>query len=89
MLNDVLYFRPGKSGSILTANISYFHSVSLSPSQQRFAKAFRGMQLESSLFGVLVLQIKPQLETLLKLEPEALTKEIALTQSLMDLFVSS
>ena len=33
---------------------------SLSPEQQRFCKAYRGMQLESTLFGVLVIQIKPQ-----------------------------
>ena len=36
---------------------------SLSPEQQRFARAFRGMQLESTLFGVCVIQVKPQLET--------------------------
>jgi hypothetical protein len=30
--------------------------ASLSPEQQRFCKAFRGMQLESTLFGVLILQ---------------------------------
>jgi regulation of enolase protein 1 (concanavalin A-like superfamily) len=29
---------------------------SLSPEQQRFAKTFRGMQLESSVFGVCVVQ---------------------------------
>eukprot|EP01034_Spumella_vulgaris_P024500 gene24500-30852_t len=40
---------------------------SLSPEQQRFAKAFRSMQLESTLFGVCVIQIKPQLEKVLKL----------------------
>jgi hypothetical protein len=40
---------------------------SLSPEQQRFAKAFRAMQLESTLFGVAVVEIKPQLERLLKL----------------------
>ncbi len=34
----------------------------------------------STLFGVCVLQIKPQLEKLLKLPADALTKEIALTQ---------
>ena len=60
---------------------------SLSPEQQRFAKAFRGMQLESTLFGVLVIQIKPQLEKVLNLPPDSLTKEIALTQDLMELFV--
>ncbi|HRH00808.1 MAG TPA: hypothetical protein PLR99_31415, partial [Polyangiaceae bacterium] len=60
---------------------------SLSPEQQRFAKAFRGMQLESTLFAVCVIQIKPQLEQLLKLEPDSLTKEIKLTQELLSLFI--
>ncbi|MDB4928492.1 MAG: symbB, partial [Myxococcaceae bacterium] len=60
---------------------------SLSPEQQRFAKAFRGMQLESTLFGVCVIQIKPQLERLLKLPPDSLTKEIKLTQDLLGLFM--
>ncbi len=60
---------------------------SLSPEQQRFARAFRGMQLESTLFGVCVVQIKPQLERLLKLPPDSLTKEIKLTQDLLGLFM--
>ena len=60
---------------------------SLSPEQQRFAVALRGLQLESSLFGVLVLHIKPQLEAVLNLPPDALTKETALTRALMDLFI--
>jgi len=61
--------------------------ASLSPEQRRFAIAFRDMQLESSLFGVCVVQLKPQLEVLLGLPEEALTKEIGLTQDLMALFV--
>ena len=60
---------------------------SLSPEQQRFAKAYRAMQLEGSVFGILVIQLKPQLEALLKLPHDALTKEIALTQQLLDLFI--
>lgn len=60
---------------------------SLSPEQQEFAKAFRGMQLESSVFGICVVQIKPQLEKLLGLPNGALTKEIQLTQDLMSLFI--
>lgn len=60
---------------------------SLSPEQQRFAKAFRSMQLESTLFGVAVIQIKPQLEKLLKLPEDSLTKEIRLTQDLLELFI--
>merc|ERR1719327_412694 len=60
---------------------------SLSPEQQRFAKAFRAMQLQSTLFGVCVIQIKPQMEKLLGLADDALTKEIKLTQDLMELFI--
>merc|ERR1711966_83649 len=52
---------------------------SLSPEQQDFCKAFRGMQLESTLFGVVVIQIVPQLEKLLNLAPDALAKEVLLT----------
>jgi hypothetical protein len=60
---------------------------SMSPEQQRFAKMFRAMQLESTLFGVCIVQIKPQLEKLLNLPYDALTKEIQLTQDLMNLFI--
>ncbi|CAE7666979.1 unnamed protein product [Symbiodinium microadriaticum] len=45
------------------------------------------MQLESTLFGVLVVQIKPQLERVLNLADDSLTKEIKLTQDLMQLFI--
>eukprot|EP00435_Cladocopium_sp_Y103_P051810 s858_g16.t1 len=51
------------------------------------AVAFRAMQLESTLCGILVVQLKPQLERLLRLPPEALTKEIKLTQDLLQLFI--
>ena len=61
--------------------------VSLSPEQQRFAKAFRSMQLESSVMGVCIVQIKPQLEKLLNLPQDSLTKEMKLTEDLMQLFV--
>lgn len=60
---------------------------SLSPEQQAFAKAFRSMQLESTLFGILIIQIKPQLEKVLNLPEDCLTKEIKLTQDLMQLFI--
>ena len=60
---------------------------SLSPEQQRFAKAYRQMQLESTLFGICIIQIKPQLEKLLNLPADSLTKEIKLTQDLMELFI--
>merc|ERR1719162_2378146 len=61
---------------------------SLSPEQQCFAKAFRAMQLESTLFGVLVIQVRPQLERVLNLPGDALMKDIKLTQNLMDLFIT-
>ena len=87
--------------------------ASLSDEQRRFCAAFRAAQLQSTLLGVLVLQIKPQLEAralslsngascsvltdsyrprflcqvLLGLPPDALTKEIELTQDLTELFV--
>ncbi|KAL7527272.1 hypothetical protein ACHAXR_001872, partial [Thalassiosira sp. AJA248-18] len=60
---------------------------SLSPEQQRFARAYRKMQLASSVFGICVIQIKPQLEALLGLPPDALDKEMKLTQDLMELFI--
>ena len=60
---------------------------SLSPEQQRFCKAFRSMQLASSVFAVLTIEIKPQMEKVLNLQAGALTKEIALTQGLSDLFI--
>ena len=61
---------------------------SLSPEQRRFAKAYREMQLEGSVFGVLIIQLKPQLEALLKLPADSLTKEIQLCQDLLELFVA-
>ncbi len=61
--------------------------ASLSPEQQEFAKAFRAMQLESSVFGICVIPLKPQMENLLNLPEGALTKEIQLMEDLMSLFV--
>jgi len=40
-----------------------------------------------TLFGVCVIQIKPALEKLLRLPPDSLTKEIALSQDLLNLFL--
>eukprot|EP00808_Paulinella_micropora_P022816 g77567.t1 len=60
---------------------------SLSPEQQRFCKAFRSMKLASSLFGMCVIQIKPQMEKLLRLDDTSLTKERRLTQDLLKLFI--
>jgi len=60
---------------------------SLSPEQQAFAKAVRGYQLASTLFAVATIQVKPAMEQVLHLPPDALTKEIALTDALVELFV--
>lgn len=60
---------------------------SLSPEQQRFAEAFRSMQLGSSVMGICIIQIKPQLEALLGLPHDALIKEMKLTRELTELFV--
>ena len=61
--------------------------ASLSPEQQRFCTAYRSMQLEGTVFGLLVLQLKPQLERLLRLPPDTLVKETALTEALLELFI--
>ena len=60
---------------------------SLSPEQREFCEAFRRMQLASSLFGVVVVQLKPAIERVLNLPSGALLKEIQLTEHLMDLFI--
>jgi hypothetical protein len=60
---------------------------SLSPQQQQFAEAIREFQLSNTLFGITVIQIKPQLERVLNLPPGSLTKEIKLMEDLWRLFV--
>ena len=45
------------------------------------------MQLEGTVFGLLTIQLKPQLEKLLNLPNNSLTKEIKLTQDLLRLFI--
>jgi len=50
---------------------------SLSDSQQSFAKQYRSLQLSDTLFGVVVLQIKPALERVLNLPRLSLTKEVS------------
>ncbi|KAI8584929.1 hypothetical protein BDZ88DRAFT_456456 [Geranomyces variabilis] len=59
---------------------------SLSPEQQGFAKTFRALQLQGTLFAVCVVDIKPQMEVLLNLPPDSLTKGIKLAQDLEHLF---
>ena len=72
---------------IPTASEFKHSTASLSPEQRRFARSFREMQLDSSVMGVCVVQIKPQLERLLGLPRYALTKEMKLTEDLVELFV--
>lgn len=60
---------------------------SLSPEQQEFAEAIRELQMSNTMFGVVIIQIKPQLERVLNLPPESLTKEISLNEKLLKLFI--
>lgn len=60
---------------------------SLSDSQKEFCKSYRKLQLSSTLFGIVIIQIKPQLERVLNLPSDSLTKEIKLTHDLMKLFI--
>jgi hypothetical protein len=59
----------------------------LSKTQQAFASAYRQMQLQHTLFGIVTIQIKPQLEKILHLSEDALMKEISLTQDIYDLLI--
>ena len=61
---------------------------SLSPEQQRFANAYRSMQLEGTLFTVGVIHIKPQLESVLNLPQGALTKEIDFSQDILSCMIT-
>jgi len=61
--------------------------ASLSPEMQRFAKAYRSMQLSSTLFGVCILEIKPQVERALALPEGSLYKETELMDDVIDLFL--
>jgi len=60
---------------------------SLSPEQKAFCKAYRQLQIASTLFGIIVIQIKPQLERVLNLPEDSLTKEIKLNQDLEEFFI--
>ena len=60
---------------------------SLSSNQREFTKAIRSMQLDSSLLGFCVIQIKPLLEKILHLSDDSLTKEIRLMNDLLELFI--
>ena len=77
----ILHLEDFKSNSELTA------LESISPEQREFALAYRKMQLESSLFALSIIEVKPQLERVLNVPPEILSQEIKLTQQLMELII--
>ena len=62
--------------------------ASLSPEQQRFARAYRAMQLEGSAFAVCLIHIVPQLEVVLGLPDGSLTKELELTREVLEMFTT-
>ena len=59
---------------------------SLSNNQKDFSILMRDKTLSTSLLGVCIIQVKPQLEKLLKLPSYFLTKEIRFTYKLIKLF---
>ena len=60
---------------------------SLSEEQRTFCELFRSMQLSATLLGVVVVQIKPQLERLLHMPRDSLTKQLQLLWELEFLLV--
>lgn len=60
---------------------------SLSNHQQQFASSIREKTLSSSLLGICVIQVKPQLESILRLPFKLLTKEIQMTYELLRMFI--
>uniref|UniRef100_A0A0G4FHG3 Uncharacterized protein n=1 Tax=Chromera velia CCMP2878 TaxID=1169474 RepID=A0A0G4FHG3_9ALVE len=60
---------------------------SLSEEQKRFCRAFRQLQLASTLFAVAVVQVRPQLERLLLLPEGSLVKQVELVEDLMNLLI--
>jgi hypothetical protein len=59
----------------LPAPMAFRDAVSsLSPEQRRFAQAFRSMQLDGSVFAVCVVPLRPHLELLLGLPPNAVSQ---------------
>ena len=74
----------------MLANQKVFRNAikTLSPTQQAFVTAYRNMQLTHTLFGLVTIQIKPQLEKLLNIREDSLLKEISLTQDILDLIIN-
>jgi hypothetical protein len=60
---------------------------SLSPEQKRFADSYRALQLNSTLFGLIIVQLRPQLEKICGLPNNSLNKEIELCENLKELFI--
>ena len=63
-------------------------NTSLSSVQWKMSEAYRMKRLQSSVFAICVIQVKPHLEQVLKLPTDSLSKEIALTQAVIDLFIN-
>ncbi len=61
--------------------------ASMSREQRDFAQAFRAMQLSSTAFAVLVVQVKPQLERAMSVGRHVMTRELALARSVLELLV--
>eukprot|EP01063_Lacrimia_lanifica_P007647 TRINITY_DN14917_c0_g1_i1.p1 TRINITY_DN14917_c0_g1~~TRINITY_DN14917_c0_g1_i1.p1 ORF type:complete len:875 (+),score=280.16 TRINITY_DN14917_c0_g1_i1:48-2672(+) len=60
---------------------------SLSPEQEAFAKAYRAMQLNATLFGVCVVHLAPQVEKVLNLPKDALAQDVFLLDRIVNLMV--
>ena len=61
---------------------------SLSKEQSNFAKVIRSMQLSNTLFGFILIPLKPQLEKVLNLPSESLAKELTLCEDLISTIVN-
>ena len=68
----------------------YKESNTSSPAsvQWKISEAYRMKRLQNSIFAICVIQVKPHLEQVLKLPADSLSREIALTQSVIDLFIN-
>lgn len=56
--------------------------ATMSSEQQSFSRAIRSMQVSQTLFAILTIPIKPQMERVLQLPSLALSKEVMLTEGM-------
>ena len=66
----------------------WYKTQSFTHHRQRFCKAYRSKQLASSVFAICTIEVKAQMEKVLNLPQNSLTKELSLTKSLTDLFIT-